>query len=213
MEEERKESFITDPSRIEAESFAIIDRELKERGITLPEAYAPVIKRCIHTTADFDYAENLVFTEGALEAGLSALKAGADIVTDTRMAMAGISRRVLERYGGRLRCSMADEDVAEAARREGITRAAAGVDKAAREGGNFIYAVGNAPTALLRLHELISEGRIRPALIIAVPVGFVNVTAAKELILQDPVPVIAARGRKGGSTVAACICNALLYQL
>ncbi len=199
------------PMEIEKRSFEIISREAGER---IPEdERAMIIKRVIHTTADFDYIDNLCFSDNAVSAGLSALQNGADIITDTNMACAGISKSSLEKAGGKAFCFMADEDVALKAKQLGVTRASVCVDKAASFKTPLIYAVGNAPTALVRLYELIEEGTFRPALIIGVPVGFVNVVQAKELIMQTDVPYIVARGRKGGSGVAACICNALLYML
>lgn len=201
------------PMEIEKRSFEIIGQELKEQGKILQPDTELIVKRCIHTSADFDYADNLVFSSGAVEQALAAIREGADIVTDTQMAKAGINKRSLARYGGQVHCFMSDEDVAAAAKAAGTTRATASMDKAAAQGGNFIYAVGNAPTALVRLYELIQEGKINPKLIIGVPVGFVNVVASKELIMETEVPWIVARGRKGGSNIAACICNALLYML
>ena len=200
------------PMEIEKRSFEIIGQELKEQGKILQPDTELIVKRCIHTSADFDYADNLVFSQGAVEQALAAIREGSDIVTDTQMAKAGINKRALARYGGQVHCFMSDEDVAAAAKAAGTTRATASMDKAAALGGNFIYAVGNAPTALVRLYELIREGKINPKLIIGVPVGFVNVVASKELIMETEVPWIVARGRKGGSNIAACICNALLYQ-
>ena len=201
------------PMEIEKRSFEIIGQELKEQGKILQPDTELIVKRCIHTSADFDYADNLAFSPGAVEQALAAIREGADIVTDTQMAKAGINKRSLARYGGQVHCFMSDEDVAAAAKAAGTTRATASMDKAAALGGNFIYAVGNAPTALVRLYELIREGKINPKLIIGVPVGFVNVVASKELIMETEVPWIIARGRKGGSNIAACICNALLYML
>lgn len=199
-----------EPREIEARSFEIITREL---GRELPPLEAPIIKRCIHTSADFDYADNLCFSEGAVEQALEAIRKGACIVTDTQMARAGINKKALARYGGEVYCFMSDEDVAEAARERGTTRATASMEKAAELGKPLIFAIGNAPTALVRLYELIREGRISPELIIGVPVGFVNVVQSKELIMETEIPYIVARGRKGGSNIAACICNALLYML
>lgn len=201
------------PMEIEKRSFEIIGQELKEQGKILQPDTELIVKRCIHTSADFDYADNLAFSPGAVEQALAAIREGADIVTDTQMAKAGINKRSLARYGGQVHCFMSDEDVAAAAKAAGTTRATASMDKAAALGGNFIYAVGNAPTALVRLYELLQEGKITPKLIIGVPVGFVNVVASKELIMETEVPWIVARGRKGGSNIAACICNALLYML
>ena len=200
------------PAEIERRSFEIITEELGERSF-LPGT-EPIIKRCIHTSADFDYADNLVFSENVVEKALCAIRSGASIVTDTQMGKAGINKKRLARYGGQVHCFMSDEDVAETARKNGTTRAAASMDKAARLKGNLIFAVGNAPTALVRLHELITEGVIRPELVIAVPVGFVNVVQSKEMILSlEDTPYIVAKGRKGGSNIAASICNALLYMM
>ena len=197
------------PKEIEARSFEIITQELGDT--VLAPGTEAIVKRCIHTSADFDYAENLCFSEGAVEKALAALRGGASIVTDTQMAKAGINKKILGGYGGQVHCFMSDEDVAEAAKEKGCTRAAASMEKAAAMGGDLIFAIGNAPTALVRLYELIKEGKIHPRLIIGVPVGFVNVVASKELIMELDVPYIVAKGRKGGSNIAACICNALLY--
>lgn len=196
------------PQQIEARSFEIITEEL---GRALSPMEEPIIKRCIHTSADFDYAENLCFSHQAVERGMEAIRKGACIVTDTQMAKAGINKKVLSRYGGEVFCFMSDEDVAQAAKEQGTTRATASMDKAAKLKKPLIFAIGNAPTALVRLYELIGEGRLQPELIIGVPVGFVNVVQSKELIMKTEIPYIVARGRKGGSNIAACICNALLY--
>ncbi len=197
------------PMDIEKRSFEIITAELGDR--VLDEEKAPIIKRVIHTTADFEYADTLCFSDGVVERALAALKAGAKIVTDTKMAWSGINKPGLERCGGQAYCYMSDVDVAEAAKSRGITRAAVCMEKAAELAGPVIIAVGNAPTALIRLDELIREGKIRPALVIGVPVGFVNVVESKEIIMKSGIPYIVARGRKGGSNVAASIVNALLY--
>lgn len=199
------------PQEIEARSFEIITEELGNRK--LEEAYAPIIKRVIHTTADFDYADNLVFSPNVLEAVREAFQKKACIVTDTQMARAGINKRALQQLGMESYNFISDEDVAEQARIQGTTRAAASVDKAASLNRPLILAVGNAPTALVRIYELVQEGRLKPELIIGAPVGFVNVVQAKEMILELPVPHIVARGRKGGSNVAAAIVNALIYMV
>ena len=196
------------PMDIEKRSFEIITEEL---GYALPEKEAPIIKRCIHTSADFDYAKNLCFSEDVVEKALKALKNGACIVTDTQMAKSGINKKALAKYGGEVYCFMSDADVAETAKKNGTTRATASMDKAAEMNKPLIFAIGNAPTALVRLYELIEDGKLKPELIIGVPVGFVNVVQSKELIMQAEVPYIVAKGRKGGSNIAACICNALLY--
>ena len=202
------------PADIERTSISIITRELDEQGLTPPPETAAVVKRVIHTTADFDYAKNLRFTPGAVEAAVRALQRGAVIVTDTNMALAGISRPGLAKLGCEAVCYMADPAVAEAAKQAGTTRAVAAMHRAAREHPGAIFAVGNAPTALLTIAEEIEAG-LRPALVIGVPVGFVNVVESKETFFavceQHGVPAIAAMGRKGGSNVAAAICNALVY--
>lgn len=199
------------PHEIEKRSFEIITEELK--GRTFPEDQELVVKRCIHTSADFDYADHLCFSDHAVARGIEAIRKGASIVTDTQMAKSGINKKVLARHGGEVFCFMSDADVAVRAKETGSTRAAACMEKAAEMDQKLIIAVGNAPTALVRLYELIQEGRIKPELIIGVPVGFVNVVQSKELIMQTDIPYIVARGRKGGSNIAACICNALLYML
>ena len=200
-----------EPMEIERRSFEIITRELGDKKL-IPGTEL-IVKRCIHTSADFDYADNLCFSENAVEKALEAIAGGASIVTDTQMAKAGINKKALARCGCQVHCFRADEDVAALARERGTTRATTSMDKAAAMNENFIFAIGNAPTALVRLYELIEEGKINPKLIIGVPVGFVNVVPSKELIMQTEVPYIVARGRKGGSNIAACICNALLYML
>ncbi len=199
------------PADIEKRSFAIITEELG--GRTFPEGVAEVVKRVIHTSADFDYADNLCFSPDAVEQAKAALEAGATIVTDTNMALAGISKPTLAKLGGRAVCLMADEAVAREAKERGVTRATVSMEHAAKLDGPLIFAIGNAPTALIRLHELIEEGAVSPALVIGVPVGFVNVVESKELFLGRDTPYIIARGRKGGSNVAAAIVNALMYQI
>ena len=193
------------PADIERTSMAIITQELAAAGIELPPQHAAVVKRVIHTTADFDYAQSLRFTPDAVARGVAALRQGVPIVTDTNMAKAGVSKPSLAKLGGTVACFMADGDVARAAQENGTTRADAAMEKAAREYPGAVLAVGNAPTALLRLEALIADG----------PVGFVNVVESKERIFAAcraaDVPAIASMGRKGGSNVAAAICNALLY--
>ncbi len=199
------------PHEIEKKSFEIIEKELGDTK--LDPVQEPIIKRVIHTTADFDYVENLCFSKGAVTTMQDAIRGGACIVTDTQMAKAGINKKELAKYGGEVFCFMGDEDVAAAAKKNGSTRAAASMEKAAAMGQKFIFVVGNAPTALIQLYELMQKGSVSPWGIIGVPVGFVNVTEAKELILGVEVPYIVAKGRKGGSNVAAAICNALLYAM
>ena len=185
------------PADIERTSMKIITGELAQRGLDIPPENAPVVKRVIHTTADFDYAQTLHFTPGAVAAGIAAMHAGATIITDTNMALAGITKPGLAKLGGQALCFMADPAVAVAAKQAGA-----------------VLAVGNAPTALLTIAEKIENG-LRPALVIGVPVGFVNVVESKERLFavceSHGVPAIVAMGRKGGSNVAAAICNALIY--
>lgn len=199
------------PMDIEKRSFAIITELLGDR--TLDPENELVIKRVIHTTADFDYADNLCFSEHAVAKGIEALRAGCDIVTDTQMARAGINKTILGGLGGEVHCFMSDPDVAEEAKARGITRAVVSMERAAKLAKPCIFAIGNAPTALLSLHDLIAAETVKPALIIGVPVGFVNVVESKERIMTAGVPYIVACGRKGGSNVAAAICNAMLYQI
>ena len=199
------------PKEIETRSFEIITQELG--NTKLVPGTELIVKRCIHTSADFDYAQNLCFSDGAVEKALAAVKNGACIVTDTQMAKAGINKKALAKYGGEVYCFMSDEDVAAAAKAQGSTRAAASMEKAAAMGKPLIFAIGNAPTALIKLYELIQEKKISPYCIIGVPVGFVNVVQSKEMIMEAQVPYIVAKGRKGGSNIAACICNALLYMI
>ena len=199
------------PGEIEKRSFEIITEELGNRR--LEEEYAPVIKRVIHTTADFDYADNLVFSEGVLEKARKALQNGTCIVTDTQMAKAGINKKALAKLGVEIYNFIADEDVAELAKVNGTTRSVACMDKAAALEKPVIFVVGNAPTALVRIYELVQEGKMTPELIIGTPVGFVNVVQSKEMIMELSVPYIIAKGRKGGSNVAAAIVNALLYMI
>ncbi|MGI6755920.1 MAG: precorrin-8X methylmutase [Atopobiaceae bacterium] len=207
---ELEEIKITEPREIERASFEIITRELGDRLLD-PEQEL-VIKRVIHTTADFEYVDTLDFSEHVVPRAVEAIRQGAHIVTDTTMAMAGINKRVLKHFGGAVHNYIADEDVAERARELHLTRSTVAMDKAARQQEPFIYAIGNAPTALVRIYELVKTSQmVPPTLVIGVPVGFVNVVESKELICSLDVPHIVAKGRKGGSNVAAAIVNALLY--
>ncbi len=201
------------PGEIEKRSFEIIEKELQEKNIALAPGYERIIKRCIHTTADFDYADTLCFSENALEILKKLIRSGADMVTDTNMALSGINKKEFLRYGGSICCFMADEEVVRKANELQITRASVSMQKAMASQKETIFVVGNAPTALAALYEQYAKGLYRPAFVIGVPVGFVNVEAAKELILKSGIPYIVNRGRKGGSTVAAAICNAVLYEM
>ncbi len=201
------------PSDIEKESFRIIKSELNEMGKVIPLELEPTVIRVVHTTADFEYADTLVFSDNVIEKAKDAIKRGAHIVTDTNMALSGISRKTLEKYGGEVHCFMADDDVAKLSKEKQVTRAYISMEKAARIEKPLIFAIGNAPTALIKLRELIDNENFRTELIIGVPVGFVNVVEAKELILKTDIPYIINRGRKGGSGVAAAICNSILYNM
>lgn len=202
------------PSEIEEKSFAIIEAYFIRHAIQIPEAQKPILMRVIHTTADFGYIKNLTFSEHAVAIALDALKNGADIVTDTHMALSGINKTALHSLGGEAHCFMSDADVAETAKLRHITRAMVSMEKACQlaKQDNLIFAVGNAPTALYQLYQLIQQQKLKPKCIIGVPVGFVNVIESKNLIMQSGIPYIVAKGNKGGSNVAAAICNALLYQ-
>ena len=201
---------INDPNAIEARSMEIIESELT---VDIPEENKAVVKRVIHCTADFDYAVNLAFSDGACAKAIEALKNGCDIVTDTQMAKSGINKTAAAKLGCEIHCFMSDPDVAEIAKERGCTRAVASMEKAAKLGKPVIFAVGNAPTALLALRDLIDAGVVKPELVIGVPVGFVNILEAKDAIMEAGVPYIVAKGRKGGSNVAAAIVNALMYQI
>ena len=202
---------IVTPREIEQKSMETITKELN--GRTWPEPEFSVIKRCIHTSADFDYADNLCFSPDACRIGIEAIKNGADIVTDTKMAMSGINKNKLSTFGGQVHCYISDPDVIEEAKARGCTRSVVSMERGAQIQKPVIFVVGNAPTALIELDRLIKEGKVKPALIVGVPVGFVNVVESKELIMEAGVPYIVARGRKGGSNIGAAIINALLYTM
>lgn len=201
------------PEEIEKRSFEIISEELDRRGIKLPKDEEMVTKRVIHTSADFEYTQTLMYSKDAVVVAKKLILEGADIVTDTNMALSGINKRSLAKFGGEAHCFMADEEVARLAKEQKTTRAAVSMEKAAKIPKPVIFVIGNAPTALIQLYEMIQRGNWKPAFVIGVPVGFVNVEAAKELIMETDVPYIVNRGRKGGSNVAAAICNAILYEL
>ena len=201
------------PADIEKKSFEIISNELDSRGIVLPEDEQMITKRVIHTSADFDYTRTLTYSDGAVGIAKELILNGADIVTDTNMALAGINKKTLARFGGSAHCFMADETVARLAKENKTTRAAISMQVASEIQKPVIFAIGNAPTALIQLYEIMQAKQWKPAFVIGVPVGFVNVEAAKELIMETDVPYIVNRGRKGGSNTAAAICNAILYEL
>ncbi len=197
------------PEEIERASMAIIGREMGDWAG--PAENLPVLKRVIHTTADFDFVRNLLFSPNSVRLGREALRRGVTVVTDTAMAAAGIGKPAAARWGVSVVCRMADPDVRDEALRRGVTRAVVSMERAAAETPDAIFAIGNAPTALIRLCELIREGTARPSLVVGVPVGFVNVVESKEMLAATDVPYIAAMGRKGGSPVASAVVNALLY--
>ncbi len=199
------------PDQIEAKSFEIISEILGDR--VLDPRYELVIKRCIHTSADFEYADSMYFTDGVVEKIKEAIKNGATIVTDTKMAQSGINKKRIEAYGGKALCFIGDEDVAAEAKERGLTRSYISMEKASRLEGSVIIAVGNAPTALFSICELVKEGKLDPVAVIGVPVGFVNVVESKEQLIESGISCIVARGRKGGSNIAAAIVNAIQYQI
>lgn len=201
------------PMDIEKRSFEIISEELRSRGIVLPKEQEMITKRVIHTSADFDYAKTMTYADDAVRIAKELIRNGADIVTDTTMGMSGINKRALAEFGGSVHCFIADEEVARLAKQQGKTRSAVSMEKAAALEKPVIFAIGNAPTALISIYEMMQQTSWRPAFVIGVPVGFVNVEAAKELILETEIPYIVNVGRKGGSNVAAAICNALIYEV
>ncbi|MCT4593024.1 MAG: precorrin-8X methylmutase [Anaeromicrobium sp.] len=205
------DNYVKTPHLIEEKSFEIITEELGDK--TFPEEIGRIVKRVIHTTADFEYADITIISDGAIEAAKEAVKKGYNIVTDTNMAKSGINKRILKSFGGEVRCFIADEDVAKRAKEEKTTRAMAAMNKAIEDETNKIFVIGNAPTALFKLKEHMEAGRVKPALIIGVPVGFVGAAESKEELEKLDVPYITIRGRKGGSTVAAAIMNAILYMI
>lgn len=201
------------PADIENRSFEIISSELDERGIELDPSYAHIIKRCIHTSADFDYAESLYFSDGVVDRIASALAAGSSIITDTKMAQAGINKNKLAQFGGTTLCFISADDVAEEAKRREVTRSYVAMEKAMLLDKPVIFAIGNAPTALFSIISMFEQKKIEPVAVIGVPVGFVNVVESKELLIKSGIPCIVNRGRKGGSNIAACIVNAIQYNI
>ncbi|MFV0467075.1 MAG: precorrin-8X methylmutase [Lachnospiraceae bacterium] len=199
------------PEEIEKRSFEIITEELGDK--VLQEGTEDIVKRCIHTSADFDYADTMYFSEDVVHKALEAIKKGACIVTDTNMAKSGINKTELAKYGGEVFCFIADEETAAIAKERGVTRASVSMELAAKLDRPVIFAIGNAPTALIEIVRLYGSKELNPELVIGVPVGFVNVIASKEQLIETEIPCIVAKGRKGGSNIAACICNALLYRL
>lgn len=202
--------YIKKPMGIEKRSFEIIGEEMGEHSFN--ERELSIIKRCIHTTADFEYKDIVYIREGAIDSVLELLKKGITIYTDTKMAMSGMNKRALEKLNCKVVCYVSDEEVAKSAKERGITRSMAGVEKAVEEGIEF-FVFGNAPTALFRLKELIQEGKSNAKFILGAPIGFVGAAESKEELEKMDLPMITVRGRKGGSTVAASIINALMYMI
>jgi len=198
---------IVDPARIESTSFEIIDAEVGPHPYD--DLQWPVVRRIIHTTADFDFASATYFSDDAVDRGIAALRGGAPILCDTNMVLAGVSKPRLKTFGCDIACLVADRDVAEEARREGVTRSIVATRKGARAGCG-IYLIGNAPTALFELLRLVREEGIEPALVVGAPVGFVGAKESKEALVASGLPCIVTRGRKGGSAIAATILNALM---
>jgi len=202
---------IQDPYEIEKRSMEIITKEIGDLNCR-PEEGA-VIKRIIHTTADFDFAQLVVISPDVVESAVSSLKRGVGVVTDVSMVKAGINKRVLTQLGGKVRTYIGDKDVALKAKKEGVTRSVLAMRKAVQDKKNRIFLIGNAPTALFELIRLVRDGLAEPDLIIGTPVGFVGAAEAKEELMKTEIPYITVRGRKGGSPVAAAAFNAILYQI
>jgi precorrin-8X/cobalt-precorrin-8 methylmutase len=196
------------PEDIETLSFKIIDQEAGSHEFTREEWC--IVRRMIHTSADFEYMDTICFSNDPVSAGIKAIRAGKNIFTDTKMARSGIRKKSIEAFGGRVFCRINDPDVVARAKKQSVTRARMAVDMSANELEGGIYVVGNAPTALLRLIELLVEGKIQPALIIGLPVGFVNASESKALLAQQNISFITNKGRKGGSNIAAGVVNALI---
>ncbi|MEG2891938.1 MAG: precorrin-8X methylmutase [Clostridium sp.] len=199
------------PDDIESRSFEIIESELGE--VNIKDEFLPILKRVIHTSADFEYRETMYFSDDCIEKFRNCILSGGKIITDTEMVRSGINKRVLKSLNSEAICFMSDPDVAREAKERGVTRAIVSMEAAAKLNCPLIFAIGNAPTALIRLKEMIDNGEIAPELIIAVPVGFVNVVESKDMIINSGISCISSRGRKGGSTIAASICNAILYMI
>ena len=199
---------IFNPEQIELESMRIIQSILDEKNFSCPDENLPVIKRVIHATADFDFLDNLFFSDNVVKIAREALKNHAPVITDTLMLASGISKK----FNTEIICRVSDEDIKLEAKQRNLTRSIVNIEQAVKNFPNAVYAIGNAPTALIRLCELINEGLANPAAVIGVPVGFVNVIEAKNILASlENIPRIIARGRKGGTTVACAIINAILY--
>lgn len=201
---------IKDPNKIEERSFEIIDHEL---GMEISEEIKPTLFRIVHTTADFEYAAITAFHKDAIKRGIEALKKGCRIYADTNMIKSGVKKALLDKYNCEVYTLVADKDVAAEAKERGITRSIVGMEKACRDENTKIFLIGNAPTALFTLKDLIDQKKTSPDLVVGVPVGFVGAIESKEEIMKADAPYIVTKGRKGGSTVAVSILNSLLLQL
>jgi precorrin-8X/cobalt-precorrin-8 methylmutase len=211
MEKEKKKIKLQkiSPLQIEAESFRIIESEMDT--VNFSEQEFSVVRRCIHATGDFSFADNIRFHPQAITAGLSAIRAGKNILIDVNMGAAGISRGLLNKFGGRVICLVAEDETASMAKEMNITRSEAAMERAKTKNMNIgIVAIGNAPTALLKSMEMMDKGSFAPELVIGVPVGFVNAAESKDILVDKPYPFITALGRKGGTPVAVATVNALL---
>ncbi|PLY01925.1 MAG: precorrin-8X methylmutase [Desulfuromonas sp.] len=198
-----------DPLGIERESFRIIDAEAGEHGFSMQEW--PLVRRVVHTSADFEFIANTVFSAGVIASGMASLKQGCTIYCDTNMIVAGVNKQRLAELGCTLRCYVADPEVAREARERGVTRSIVGLEKGVAEGCR-IFLIGNAPTALYALLELHATGKVDPALVVGCPVGFVGAAESKEELAKSELPFIVCRGRKGGSTIAVALLNALMIE-
>lgn len=204
-------TYNTSPMGIENESMRIIGSEMKPHNFD--EKTLKIVKRVIHTTADFEYADLLEFHPDAINSGIEALRQGCDIYADTQMVMSGISSRTLKKLGSKVYNNVHDDDVYKRAKEEGITRSMAAIEKTKNDKNTKIFAIGNAPTAIFKLIEMIKDKKIKPDLIVGVPVGFVGAAESKEALKELDIPYIVVNGRKGGSPVAATIINAIMYQI
>lgn len=208
-------SYIKNPGEIEAKSFEIIQGILEKEFPNHHfenEMEEHIVKRAIHTSADFDYLENLKFTHGVIEKIVNAIENKGTILTDTNMALSGINKRVLDKLGVKYACLTNDENVAKYAKEHGITRSMAAIEYAATIEGPKIFVMGNAPTAVFKVIDMVNEGRLKVDAVVGVPVGFVGAAESKQALHESDLPSIAALGRKGGSNVAAAIINAIIYQ-
>jgi precorrin-8X/cobalt-precorrin-8 methylmutase len=216
-QEVKKDSEVTDaygiPSakKIVDTSMKLIREAIGDTLAKAPKNQVPIIERVVHTTADPEFAKLLQISDGAVEAGVSAIKAGAKVVTDVKMVRAGINEARLKRFGGKVYTYMNDERAAKLANSEGLTRSAAAMRLAIKDGlDGGVVLIGNAPTAAFELAEQVQKGKVKPALIVAVPVGYVGAAESKEVIAKLPIPYVIVKGRKGGSTIAVAVFNALL---